>query len=58
MKQVPGSLTREALCFELVNELSQIKPVRNNAAETVPIKLQQCKKEKSPEPQHKEIHNL
>ena len=36
MKQVPRSLT-EALCSELVNELSQIKPVRNNTAKTVPI---------------------
>ena len=44
MKQVSGSLTGEALCSELVNELSQIKPVRNNAAETVPITLQQCQK--------------
>ena len=48
VKQVPGSLTREALCFELVNSLCQINPVRNNAVETVPIKLKQCQKEKSP----------
>ena len=44
MKEVPGSLTGEALCSELANELSQIKPVRNNATETVPMKLQQCQK--------------
>ena len=57
-KQVPGSLTGEALCCELVNELSQIKPVRNNTAKTVPIKLQQCQKEKSSESQCKEVHIL
>ena len=47
MKQVPGSLSWEFLCFEIVNELCQINPVRNNAAETVPIRLKKCQKEKS-----------
>ena len=44
-KEVPGLLTRKTLCFEIANELSQVKPVRNNAAETVLITLHQYQKE-------------
>ena len=35
MKQVPGSFTGEALCGELVKEISSIRPVKNNATVTV-----------------------
>ena len=34
MKQVPGSFTGEALCEELVKEISSIRPVKNNATVT------------------------
>ena len=35
MKQVPGSFTGEALCGELVKEISSIRPVKNNAIVTI-----------------------
>ena len=35
MKQVPGSFTGEALCKELVKEISNIRPVKNNATVTI-----------------------
>lgn len=44
-KEVLGLLTRKTLCFEIANELSKVKPVRNNAAETVLITLHQYQKE-------------
>ena len=34
MKQVPGSFTGEALCKELVKEISSIRPMKNNATVT------------------------
>ena len=35
MKQVPGSFTGEALCEELVKEILNIRPVKNNATVTI-----------------------
>ena len=35
MKQVPGSLTGEALCEEIINQISQVKTVKNNAASAI-----------------------
>ena len=35
MKQVPGSLTGEVLCEEIINQISQVKTVKNNAANAI-----------------------
>ena len=35
MKQVPGSLTGEVLCEEIINQISQVKTVKNNAASAI-----------------------
>ena len=32
MKKVPGSFTGEALCMELISEISSIKKLKDNAA--------------------------
>ena len=35
MNQVPGSLTGEVLCEEIINQISQVKTVKNNAASAI-----------------------
>ena len=35
MKQVPGTLTGEVLCEEIINQISQVKTVKNNAVSVI-----------------------
>ena len=35
MKQVPGSLTGEVLCEEIINQISQVKTVKSDAASAI-----------------------
>ena len=49
MHNVPGSLTGEVFCDELVEQISQIKTVHNNAFEIVPEKIRSRDFEYTPE---------
>ena len=40
MKKVSGSFTVEALCTELIKEISSIKKLQGNASETIRIAIE------------------
>ena len=55
-KRVPGSFTGEALCAELIEEISEIRPLKENAAQTILDIIKKNKQTESPEVQLKRIH--
>ena len=56
MKQVPGGFTGEALAEELIQEISSIKHLKDNAADQIPSILMTRAADRTPEQQLKQIH--
>ena len=59
MKRVPGSFTGEALCSELIEEISQVKKLKNNAMDIIDgeIKLYRAKSGRTIEENYKILHS-
>ena len=58
MKKVSGSFTVEALCTELIKEISSIKKLQGNASETIRIAVEKSHRASvKSEKKYKQLHN-
>ena len=58
MKKVSGSFTREALCIELIKEISSIKKLPRNVSETIGTPIEKSQRALvKPEQKYKQLYN-